>query len=112
MSDGLSTFFFFGFTITEYCCSGKQLNTSHIVVNLYAPYFFRTKTNWHIKHGARNFFYALDLARKCLKPDEFEVVKSPFQNGVNHFSTKNTSEVVSKRMKGNGTHTRAIIVKL
>ena len=39
-------------------------------------------------------------------------MKFPIQNGVNHFSTTNTSEVVAKRMKGNGTHTRAIIVKL
>ena len=50
-----------------------------IILNFYAPCFFKIKQDYHITQGARNFYFALRLARDCMTGKEFEVAKKVFQ---------------------------------
>ena len=51
-----------------------------VILQLYAPFFFKIKTSWHIKDGARNFHFAVKLARDCLIDEERDVTENTFRN--------------------------------
>ena len=60
-----------------------QLNLQPCKCTVYAPTFFKIKYDWKITDGAKNFFYALKMARETLTKEESVVARKYFK--INSF---------------------------
>ena len=62
-----------------YCTTAKPAATLKrlctIILNVYAPNFFKIKTDWHVSKAAPVFYFMYDMARKCLNSSEMQVYK-------------------------------------
>ena len=65
--------------ITKLNPSRSLFRLCQIVLNVYAPVFFKMKCNWDIRFGADNYFYALALCRDFLQGKEVEIYQKEFR---------------------------------
>ena len=65
--------------VTKLNPSRSLLRLCQIVLNVYGPIFFKMKSNWDIRFGADNYFYALVLCRDFLQGKEIEIYQKEFR---------------------------------
>ena len=60
--------------------SQKLIRMCTIIVQVYAPLVFHIHVNWKVQEGAKNVFYAIQLAKDCLKGKEMTIFSNTLLN--------------------------------